>query len=261
MMVAFGAAGEVLGAIQMRNNQACIAYSTAQEAQDAIAQFNGGDFNGSTLEVDVWTRKPKGAGKEATKSGSFGKGAFAAGKVGFGAKGSSKGGVLSSFGSKGATSFKGKAASSLPFSAGKGATFAKGATFGNGATFGKAAVSGKGKGKSDAQALLKQVDSAQKVWVGGLPEGLSREDMITAFSSAGKVLDAANFGPQRGNSGCVAYATSREAQNAIKTLNGGDFNGSTIEVDVWSKKDADDGSGKSSGKGKGKFKGKGKGLW
>lgn len=38
--------------------------------------------------------------------------------------------------------------------------------------------------------------------------------------------------------GGAAFATEEEVQNAIAMLNGSEFEGHAIEVDVWTKKDA-----------------------
>merc|ERR1719378_86705 len=40
-------------------------YATEAEATAAIAALNGSLLNGQAIEVDVWTKKPKGEGKGA----------------------------------------------------------------------------------------------------------------------------------------------------------------------------------------------------
>merc|ERR1712176_1501113 len=91
ILAAFGEVGTVLGATPVKNNTCCVAYSSAEEATNAIETFNGGDFNGSTLQVDVWTQKTpeKGCGKGGPKGavGGFASKAAAAPK-GFGKKAS-----------------------------------------------------------------------------------------------------------------------------------------------------------------------------
>merc|ERR1712050_396862 len=42
-----------------RNGQGGVCYSTAEEAQQAIAELNGSVFEGATIEVDVWTKTEK----------------------------------------------------------------------------------------------------------------------------------------------------------------------------------------------------------
>merc|ERR1712187_751362 len=91
---------------------------------------------------------------------------------------------------------------------------------------------------------INDIDASQKVWVGGLPEGITTEDLEGAFAAAGTVKMAALL-PR--NTASIAFESAEEAQYAIESLNGGDFNGSVIQVDVWTQKE------KGKGKGKGKF--------
>merc|ERR1712157_66316 len=91
----------------------------------------------------------------------------------------------------------------------------------------------KGKGGKRKENPLKAIPADMKVWVGNLPEDITEEDMVSAFSAAGTVKIAAPFGARKNHTGCVAYETAEEAEAAIAMLNGGDFNGNTIEVDVW----------------------------
>jgi len=42
----------------------------------------------------------------------------------------------------------------------------------------------------------------------------------------------------RGGSGCAGFGSAEDVQNAIAMLNGSTFQGSVIEVDVWTKKEA-----------------------
>merc|ERR1711879_177318 len=41
----------------------CACYATEAEVTAAIAALNGSLLNGQAIEVDVWTKKPKGEGK------------------------------------------------------------------------------------------------------------------------------------------------------------------------------------------------------
>jgi len=43
----------------MKKGTACLGFKTADEASSAIAVVNGSDFDGNTIEVDVWTQKEK----------------------------------------------------------------------------------------------------------------------------------------------------------------------------------------------------------
>lgn len=40
-----------------KTGQGGAAYATPEEAQQAIAMLNGSAFNGTPIEVDVWTKK------------------------------------------------------------------------------------------------------------------------------------------------------------------------------------------------------------
>merc|ERR1712176_530384 len=213
ILAAFGEAGTVLGATPVKNNTCCVAYSSAEEATNAIATFNGGDFNGSILQVDAWTQKTpeKGCGKGGPKGavGGFASKAAAAPKA-FGGKGSSWAPSTPAMGTKG----------------------------GFGGPKGWKAEGKKGTTGTDINAI----DASQKVWVGNLPEGITTEDLEGAFAAAGTVKMAVTL---PGNKASVAFESAEEAQYAIQSLNGGDFNGSAIQVDVWTNKEK--------GKGKGKF--------
>merc|ERR1712216_398160 len=107
---------------------------------------------------------------------------------------------------------------------------------------------GKGKKGKRPDSGLRDIDDSLKVWVGGLPADLSEEDMKTAFEAVGTVTKVVK---NPSGTGAVVFSTADEAQMAIATFNGGDLNGSTLEVDVWTKKEP-----KGEGKGKNGFKGK-----
>jgi len=62
--------GEPIVAEILRKGTACVGYSTAEEAETAISAFNGSELGGAVIQTDVWSQKPKGAGK-----GGMGKGA------------------------------------------------------------------------------------------------------------------------------------------------------------------------------------------
>merc|ERR1712086_836321 len=94
---------------------------------------------------------------------------------------------------------------------------------------------GKGKGKTG----LRSFPNDKKVWIGGLTGAeCSKElnkELCEHMKQAGQCLFA-----EVGKSGMggAAYKTEDEVQNAIAILNGSDFNGTTIEVDVWTKKES-----------------------
>jgi len=264
VQTAFEAVGTVQKASMMKGNTACVAYTTAEEAQAAIDTFNGGDFNGSTLTVDTWTSKPadaKGKGKPADKGV---KGAFQpAAKGAWQPKGVMTKGKSAWDGGKSAWD-GGKSAWDGGKSAGWGKGYDGGKSFGKGYDGGKSSFKGdfkgdgKGKKGKSFNNGLREIDASLKVWVGGLPEDLTEEDMISAFSAAGTVTKAVKMGGGSKGTGAVCFSSAEEVEVAIQTFNGGDLNGSTIEVDVWTRKEPSE----DKGKGKGKFdKGKGKGKF
>merc|ERR1711862_845555 len=100
---------------------------------------------------------------------------------------------------------------------------------------------GKGKGKGKRKNRLSTFDQKLRVWLGGIPEDLQcanptdegHKKLKEHLSQAGKC----NFVSVTKGQGGAAFATEEEAQNAIATLNGSTFEGATIEVDVWTKKE------------------------
>eukprot|EP00931_Biecheleriopsis_adriatica_P027016 TRINITY_DN1632_c1_g1_i1.p1 TRINITY_DN1632_c1_g1~~TRINITY_DN1632_c1_g1_i1.p1 ORF type:complete len:169 (-),score=48.17 TRINITY_DN1632_c1_g1_i1:112-546(-) len=97
-------------------------------------------------------------------------------------------------------------------------------------------MKGKGKGASG----LKSFPNEKKVWVGGITPNTCSTDMNKKLkahlSSAGGNCLYAEFG--KTGSGGAAFKTSEEAAAAIASLNGSMFEGSILQVDVWTKKTA-----------------------
>mmetsp|Transcript_30169 Transcript_30169/g.45460 ORF Transcript_30169/g.45460 Transcript_30169/m.45460 type:complete len:247 (-) Transcript_30169:277-1017(-) len=123
--------------------------------------------------------------------------------------------------------------------------------FPNGAT---ANVKGGGKGKGGGKTL-NDFEPACKVWIGGLPEGVSWKEVQSTFEMAGsKCAWAEVLGK---GTGCVAYRTPEEAQIAIAALQGATIGGATVQVDAWTGKP---GGGKGKGYSKGGFGGFGGGY-
>lgn len=56
----------------MPKGKGCCSFTTAEEAQTAIATVNGSELNGQTIEVDVWTEKEKKEGEERAPKRKFG---------------------------------------------------------------------------------------------------------------------------------------------------------------------------------------------
>ena len=95
---------------------------------------------------------------------------------------------------------------------------------------------GKGKGKGDG---LRGFGNDTKVWIGGLPANATSTDLNKALKAhmeqaGGKCLYA-----EVGKSGIggAAFKTQEEQTQAIAMLNGSNFQGNIIQVDVWTKKE------------------------
>merc|ERR1712137_231919 len=101
--------------------------------------------------------------------------------------------------------------------------------------YGMGMMKGKGKGTG-----LRSFNNATKVWIGGLPSyscstDLNKQLKAHMETAGGKCLYA-EVG--KSGSGGAAFKTTEECQQAISALNGSNFNGSIIQVDVWTKKEA-----------------------
>jgi len=95
---------------------------------------------------------------------------------------------------------------------------------------------GWGKGKKDdrTRQKLKQIPAENKVWVGGLPKGLTWQELEKHFeelSSKPKLTEIMAYGKAQ-----LAYPDSDAAAAAIEAANGSEIKGKTIEVDVWTTK-------------------------
>merc|ERR1712060_684297 len=92
---------------------------------------------------------------------------------------------------------------------------------------------GKGKWGGRGNSGLSSFPSEKKVWVGGVPEGVTFKELQAHFP--GSKFATVMKGKGAGTGG-VAFATAEEATAAVETLNGSVLNGSTLQVDVWTKK-------------------------
>mmetsp|Transcript_83563 Transcript_83563/g.147769 ORF Transcript_83563/g.147769 Transcript_83563/m.147769 type:complete len:271 (+) Transcript_83563:54-866(+) len=115
---------------------------------------------------------------------------------------------------------------------------------------------GKDKGKAQTSAdmtHLSTIDASQKVWIGSLT-GVTWKELQEHFNQVGRTIYAAVF--EKSQTGCVAYKSAAEVEQAVQSLNGSWLGGGAIEVDWFTKPD-----GRSGGKGKTSWapKGKGKG--
>merc|ERR1719277_1826355 len=75
----------------------------------------------------------------------------------------------------------------------------------------------------------KSRDPEKTVWVGGVPEGITEDELKENFKSAGPIKQ---LNLTKGGTGIVEYNTAAAAQQAITMFNGADVNGSLLQVDA-----------------------------
>merc|ERR1712129_483464 len=105
--------------------------------------------------------------------------------------------------------------------------------------WGKGWGKGKGGGKS-----LRNFDVSVRVWIGGLAAETTWKELQEHFNQAGKTKWVEVFNKPGNVTGGVAYETADEATSAIATLNGSILKGTSIQCDVWEKKETPEGEGK-----------------
>jgi RNA recognition motif-containing protein len=104
---------------------------------------------------------------------------------------------------------------------------------------GSAGFPAKGKGKGwgwGGPSGLSAFPAEKKVWVGDVPEDVTFRDLLEHFGGSGKAKFATVMRGKGAGTGGVSFGTAEEATEAIQTLNGSSLKGSTIVVDVWTKK-------------------------
>mmetsp|Transcript_81064 Transcript_81064/g.247706 ORF Transcript_81064/g.247706 Transcript_81064/m.247706 type:complete len:134 (-) Transcript_81064:58-459(-) len=89
---------------------------------------------------------------------------------------------------------------------------------------------GKGKGKGHRSFAIEK-----KVWIGGLPEGVTFKELHEHMKPAGAKWTEVFEGKGKGT-GVACFASPDEAAAAIAALNGSVLNGATLQVDVWEAK-------------------------
>lgn len=98
---------------------------------------------------------------------------------------------------------------------------------------------GKGKGKGRGGGLS-SFPAEKKVWIGGLPEdgSITFKELQEHFEGCkyATVLKGKGAG-----TGGVCFATPEEATAAIQKLNGSSLKGHALVVDVWTKKEKEEG--------------------
>merc|ERR1711862_560061 len=97
---------------------------------------------------------------------------------------------------------------------------------------GKSKGWGKGGGKGKNRWSTTRCYKEKKVWIGGLPENATSKDTNKALKEhLGAVF--AEIG--KSGTGVATFKSEEEATAAIASFNGSDFQGSTLEIDVWTK--------------------------
>ncbi len=98
----------------------------------------------------------------------------------------------------------------------------------------KGGFKGKGKGKGK-----RRNNPEVTAWIGGLPADEAsterNKELVEHMKQAGN-CKFCSIG--KGGSGSAVFDSAEEVQNAIAMLNGSDFQGHIIEVDVWTKAEA-----------------------
>merc|ERR1712039_391648 len=102
--------------------------------------------------------------------------------------------------------------------------------------WGKDAGKGWGKDAGKGKGKRPRADPETTAWIGGLPENEASTDRNKALLEHMKQAGNCKY-VKIGNSGTgsAGFTSAEEVSNAIATLNGSDFQGSIIEVDVWTK--------------------------
>jgi len=80
---------------------------------------------------------------------------------------------------------------------------------------------------------LKSVDADLKVWVGGLADGTTFKELSKHFEETFAKPDLIEILPK--NRAVVTYKETGDVASAIAIVNGSEFKGKTLEVDVWTK--------------------------
>lgn len=154
--------------------------------------------------------------KPWAKGGGKGKGGGGGGGKGFGKHGGSGGWVFVPMGAP------------TPRLGGMARGFGKGV--------GKGGI-GKGAGRAPNKNMdkLGKMDADRKVWVGGLENDASWKKLDAHF----KELDCkpSLVEIMKKGTACLGFKTADEASSAIAVVNGSEFGGNTIEVDVWTQKE------------------------
>ncbi|GAA5903696.1 hypothetical protein JCM6882_003389 [Rhodosporidiobolus microsporus] len=189
-----------------------VVYETPQDAQNAIAMYNGFEFQGSVLEVRE-DRFPGG--------GFGGRGGFA-GRGGFGGGFGGRGGY-------GGPGFVNPAfANHTPGGGGFGAAAGG---FGGAGAYG-AAAGGFGAGFGAGAAAGAAIPPSKQIYVRNLPWSTSNEDLVELFQTTGTVEQAEvlfEHGRSKG-AGVVQFGSVEEAETAIARFQDYNYGGRPLAL-------------------------------
>eukprot|EP00427_Karlodinium_veneficum_P000053 CAMPEP_0169163686 /NCGR_PEP_ID=MMETSP1015-20121227/58409_1 /TAXON_ID=342587 /ORGANISM="Karlodinium micrum, Strain CCMP2283" /LENGTH=147 /DNA_ID=CAMNT_0009236023 /DNA_START=53 /DNA_END=496 /DNA_ORIENTATION=- len=98
---------------------------------------------------------------------------------------------------------------------------------------------GKGRGNNGMIIRTAKADPSKVVWIGGLGDKIKDKEgnkkLKDHFEKLGAPVKFVNI-TSKGEGGAI-FGSAEEAQVAIASVNGTQFMGKTLEVDVWTKKE------------------------
>ncbi|POY71740.1 hypothetical protein BMF94_5101 [Rhodotorula taiwanensis] len=210
----FRAAGQIIradvkiGPDGIHSGTGTVVYETAADAQNAIAMYNGFEFQGSILEVREDRFPTPGGGGRGGFGGGGGRGGFAGG---FGGRGGFAGGAGAFGGFGGAAAYGFPAAGGFGIPTGPGGAFA-------------------GMPVGPAGSVL---PPSNQIYVRNLPWSTSNEDLVELFQTTGTVEHAEvlfEHGRSKG-AGVVQFASIEDATTAVTRFNGYMYGGRPLALD------------------------------
>jgi len=87
-----------------------------------------------------------------------------------------------------------------------------------------------------AMNKINKVEADLKMWIGGVPKGTKWKELETHIEESCGIKPKVTEVMGKSAAVCT-FDTSDEVAAAISTLTGTEFNGSTLEADVWTVKE------------------------
>merc|ERR1712232_1154742 len=87
---------------------------------------------------------------------------------------------------------------------------------------------GKGKRQGPQDRKVKQTSKA--VWVGGMAEGTTYQELLELGKQVGDAIWAKIM---RNGSGAIGFRSEEDAASAVAQLSGVELRGAVLEVDAW----------------------------